>query len=181
MEIELAKQRLDRLALVGGKLLLGQPAPPLVPEEVGRRTAGHEVAVQDRLHLVLEPRALADDVRAAAFPPPWPCAAALVARVDATGLRLHALGLEAGVVFPAAHDDLAVARVELEQPRAAAHVLAGHERRARAAEGVEHDVATHGRVGEAILDQLDRLHGRMSATRVWLRHLEDRDLAVVAV
>jgi hypothetical protein len=35
-----------------------------VPEQVGGRAARDQVAVQDRLDLVLQPRALAHDVRA---------------------------------------------------------------------------------------------------------------------
>ena len=64
VEVQLTQQRRDGLALVGGQLLLGQPAPPLVPEQVGRRAARDQVAMQDRLDLVLQPGALADDVRA---------------------------------------------------------------------------------------------------------------------
>ena len=51
--------------LVGGQRLVGQPAAALDPEQVGGRAARDQVAVQDRLHLVLQPGALADDVRAA--------------------------------------------------------------------------------------------------------------------
>lgn len=54
VEVELAQQRPDGLALVGGQLLLGQPALALEAEQVGGRAARHEVAMQDRLHLVLQ-------------------------------------------------------------------------------------------------------------------------------
>ena len=59
--------------------------------------------------------------------------------VDDTGIDL--LRLAAGVLLPAAHDDVDVPRVELQQARAASEVLAGHERAAGAAEGVEDGVA----------------------------------------
>ncbi len=53
MELQLAQQRRDRLALVRRQHLLGQPAPALVAEQVCGRAARHQVAVQDRLDLVL--------------------------------------------------------------------------------------------------------------------------------
>jgi hypothetical protein len=62
VEVELAQQRPGRPALVGRQLLLGKPGPALAAEQVGRRAARHQVAVQDRRHLVLQPRALANDV-----------------------------------------------------------------------------------------------------------------------
>src|SRR4051812_17961223 len=65
VEVQLAQQRRDRAARVGRQLLLGQPGPALAPEQVGGRAARHEVAMQDRLHLVLQARALAHQVRAA--------------------------------------------------------------------------------------------------------------------
>ena len=64
VEVQLAQQRPDGPALVGGQLLLGQPAPTLDPEHIGGRAARHEVAMQDRLDLVLQPRALAHQMRA---------------------------------------------------------------------------------------------------------------------
>jgi hypothetical protein len=65
VEVQLAQQRRDRLALVDRQGLLGQPAPALVTEQVGGRAARDQVAVQDRLDLVLQPGALPDDMRAA--------------------------------------------------------------------------------------------------------------------
>lgn len=65
VEVELAQQRPDRLELVLGQVLGGQPRPALVTEQVGGRAARDEVAVQDRLHLVLQPGPLPHDVRAA--------------------------------------------------------------------------------------------------------------------
>ena len=56
--------RPDGLALVGWQRLLSQPALTLVAEQVGGRAARDQVAMQDRLDLVLQPRALTDDVRA---------------------------------------------------------------------------------------------------------------------
>ena len=62
MEVELAQQRLGRLALIDGQRLLGQPRAALLAEQVGGRAARNEVAVQDRVDAVLQARALADDV-----------------------------------------------------------------------------------------------------------------------
>jgi len=61
-EVQLAQQRLHCAALVGGQGLGGQPTAPFPAEQVGRRAAWQEVPGQDRLHLVLEPGALAHDV-----------------------------------------------------------------------------------------------------------------------
>ena len=55
------------LTLVERKLLLAEPQPPLLAEQVGGGAARDEVAVEDRLHLILEPRALTDDVGAARY------------------------------------------------------------------------------------------------------------------
>jgi hypothetical protein len=63
VEVELAQERLARSALVEWQLLLGQPGAALVAEEVGGRAARDEVAVQDRLHPILQPGALPHDVR----------------------------------------------------------------------------------------------------------------------
>jgi hypothetical protein len=64
-EVELTQQRRDRLGLIARQLLLGEPRPALAPEQIRRRAAGNEVAMQDRVDPVLQPRALSDDVRAA--------------------------------------------------------------------------------------------------------------------
>jgi hypothetical protein len=65
VEVELAQQRPDRLLLVSREVMGGQPRPALAAEQVGGRAAGHQVAVQDRLHLVLQPGPLPHDVGAA--------------------------------------------------------------------------------------------------------------------
>jgi hypothetical protein len=52
MEVELAQQRRDRGTL-GGSSCSESQALPLRPEQLGGGAARHEVAVQDRLHLVL--------------------------------------------------------------------------------------------------------------------------------
>ena len=64
VKVELAQQRLDRLTLIRRQLLLGEPGSALDAEQVRGRTPGHEVSVQDRLDLVLQPGALTHDVRA---------------------------------------------------------------------------------------------------------------------
>jgi hypothetical protein len=51
--------------LVLGQVLGGQPRPALAAEQVGGRAARHQVAVQDRLDLVLQPGPLPHDVGAA--------------------------------------------------------------------------------------------------------------------
>ena len=63
VKVDLAQQGVDRELLVGGQVLIGQPAAALDPEQVGCRAAWDQVAVKDRLHLVLQPRALPDDAR----------------------------------------------------------------------------------------------------------------------
>jgi hypothetical protein len=65
VEVQLPQQRDRDGQLVGRELLLGQPAPALVPEQIRRRAARDQVAVQDRMHLVLQPGPLAHDVRPA--------------------------------------------------------------------------------------------------------------------
>ena len=50
--------------------------------------------------------------------------------------------------------------IELDQPRLAPGLLAGDQRRARAAERIEHDVAALARVPDRPLDQRHRLHRR---------------------
>src|SRR6266545_6754894 len=50
------------LSLIRGEVLLPEPGPALVTEQVGCRTPGDEIAVQDGLDLVLQPGPLAHDV-----------------------------------------------------------------------------------------------------------------------
>jgi hypothetical protein len=63
MEVQLTQQRHHGLTLIGGHPLLGQPGAALVAEQVRGRAARDQVAMQHRLHLVLQPRALPDDMR----------------------------------------------------------------------------------------------------------------------
>ena len=65
MEFQLAQQRSRGGLLIGGQVLGGQPSAALDAEQVGGRAARHQVAVQDRMHLVLQPGALPHDVRPA--------------------------------------------------------------------------------------------------------------------
>jgi hypothetical protein len=65
VKVELAQQRPDGLLLVWGQVLGGQPRPAFVAEQVGGWAARDEVAVQDRLDLVLQPGPLPHDVGAA--------------------------------------------------------------------------------------------------------------------
>jgi hypothetical protein len=64
VEVQLAQQRRDGLALIGRQRLLGQPAPALVAEQVSGGAARDQVAAQDRLDLVLQPGPLAHDMPA---------------------------------------------------------------------------------------------------------------------
>ena len=64
LEVKLAQQRLDRLPLIPGEVLLCQPGASFDPEQVGERAARDQVAMQNRLHLVLQAGALTHDVRA---------------------------------------------------------------------------------------------------------------------
>jgi hypothetical protein len=56
----------DGQTLIGGQWLLAQPSPTLVPEQIGDRRARDQMGMQDRLHDVLEPRPLLDDLVARA-------------------------------------------------------------------------------------------------------------------
>jgi hypothetical protein len=60
VEVDLPQQRRDRRAFIGGQVLLGQPASTFVAEQIRRCAARHEIAVQDRVDLVLAPGPLTD-------------------------------------------------------------------------------------------------------------------------
>src|SRR5581483_4567232 len=62
VEVELAQQRLDRERLIRWERLVREPAAALDPEQVSDWRPGHQVAMKDRLHLVLQPGSLPDDV-----------------------------------------------------------------------------------------------------------------------
>jgi hypothetical protein len=64
VEVQLAQQRLHRVLLIGRQCLVGQPAAALDPEHVAERAARDQVAVQDRLNLILQSRALPDQLGA---------------------------------------------------------------------------------------------------------------------
>lgn len=70
VEVELPQQGPDQAVFVLREVLAGQPAVASVTEQVGDRRAGHEVAGQDRVDLVLETGALAHQVRPAGDDPP---------------------------------------------------------------------------------------------------------------
>jgi hypothetical protein len=55
VEVQLPQQRRCRDQLVGRELLGREPGSAFVAEQVRRRTARDQVAVQDRVHLVLQP------------------------------------------------------------------------------------------------------------------------------
>ncbi len=64
MEVKLAQERLDGVILVRWQMLIIEPAAAFDAEQVRERTALHQIAVKDRLHLVLQPGALFDQLRA---------------------------------------------------------------------------------------------------------------------
>ena len=75
--------------------------------------------------------------------------------------RSLALRPISGQALEAPDDDVAVARIELDQPSRPPRGLARRERRARTREGVEHQIASARRVEKAALDELGRLGGRV--------------------
>jgi hypothetical protein len=70
VEVELTQQRLHSEVLVGREVLVAEPATALDAEHVRERAALNQVAVKDRLHLILESRALPDQLRAPVHLPP---------------------------------------------------------------------------------------------------------------
>jgi hypothetical protein len=64
MEVELAQQRTDGVLLVRRQLLIAQPAATFDAEQIRERASLHQIAVKDRLHLVLDPGALTDQLGA---------------------------------------------------------------------------------------------------------------------
>ena len=62
VEVELPQKRLDAAPLVGGQVLPAEPALTDAGEEVGVRAGRDEVARHDRVHLVLHPGALLDEM-----------------------------------------------------------------------------------------------------------------------
>ena len=59
--------------------------------------------------------------------------------------------LAAGDLLPALADDVAVLRIQLDQPGLAPRLLAGDQRRARSAEGIEHDILRLARIADCPL------------------------------
>ena len=60
--IELAHMPLDREPLIVGHRLARQPVPAAAVEQIGMRTLRDQVRVQDRVHLVLDPRPMPHDL-----------------------------------------------------------------------------------------------------------------------
>ena len=83
-----------------------------------------------------------------------------------------------GLVLPTLHDDVAVLRVELEQPCDPPGALRGDQRRAAAAERIEHEPAARARVADCPLDEPDRLHRWVQI--VAARPVDEPDVALVA-
>lgn len=78
LPLKLADVPIDRRALIVWKLLSGHPHPAASVEQIGARALRDQVRVQDRIHLVLEPRAMPHD---------------LVARDNKSGRSHHALAV----------------------------------------------------------------------------------------
>jgi hypothetical protein len=74
---------LDGSLLVVGKRLPSKPCPANTTEQIGVRTAGDQVRVQDRMHLVLDPRPVPHDL----VPPCNQTAKALGGRIRRPDLR----------------------------------------------------------------------------------------------
>ena len=68
-ERDLAQAGRDRLLLVGGQGLLGEPAAAAHTEEIAHRRPTFQVADQRRVHLVLRAGALPDELRPRRNPP----------------------------------------------------------------------------------------------------------------
>ena len=76
-------------------------------------------------------------------------------------VRLDALRMTAGEVFPPLDDDIAISRFEFCAVATAVELFAGNERAARAEEGIEYDVVGSRAVAYPSCAQFDRLHRRM--------------------
>ena len=60
----------DRTTLIIGHDLSCEPVSAETPEQIGMRTGWDEVGVQDRMHLVLDLRAMSDNLVATRHQPP---------------------------------------------------------------------------------------------------------------
>ncbi len=74
--------------------------------------------------------------------------------------------------FPPSHDDVAIAWVDLNQPRPPAQRLTRHKRRPRPRKRIHHHVAPPRRVPQKPRQKLDRLGRRMITRRTRSRHLK---------
>ena len=81
--IEFAQVSFDRGALVIGDDLSCQPDPSQSPEQFGMRAWRDQIGMQDRVHFVLDPRAVPDNLGCAAPP----IAGAVQYRLGQPGLR----------------------------------------------------------------------------------------------
>ena len=68
--IEFAEVSVDRLDLIGRKNLAPQPGSTETAEKIGMRATRHEMRMQDRMDLVLDPRAMTDDLVATRYKAP---------------------------------------------------------------------------------------------------------------
>jgi len=97
VEVELAQQRRHRRPLIRRRLLAGEPVPPGSAEQVRHRRGRGEVAGQDRVDLVLDPGALAHQIRAVHHPPAQP-SGSLIRQLDRRQkVRSQQLCQDAGV------------------------------------------------------------------------------------
>ena len=86
--------------------------------------------------------------------------------------------LLAAELLPTANDHVAVLRLQFDEARLAAGLLARDQCRARSAERIEHGVAALAAVPDGALHQLDRLHRRVQVVDV--RLLDEPHVALVA-
>ena len=83
------------------------------------------------------------------------------------------------LILPSLHCHIGILWIELDQPRPPPSPLGGDQRRARAAEWIEDDIAALGRIADGTLNQPDRFHRRV---QIVLRGLvEEPDIALVAI
>ena len=180
-DVEPPQRRGDGDLLIDGQWLPGQPSTALLAEQVGGRAARQQVAMQDRLHLVLQPRALAHDASTASDQPPQRLQL-LVRPPDAgqvTGRQ--ELRQDAGIDLVRLHlglgDRPRAQRVRDHDPR---DVLLEQPRdRKRVPGRLDRDLV---RLGEALREQAQRLRRRRNLpARARNAALQDRHLAELAM
>ena len=65
--VELAQMALDGVLLILGQRLLAEPCSPLAAEQVGMRARRDQMGMQDGMHLILDPGAMANHLVAPVY------------------------------------------------------------------------------------------------------------------